>query len=76
MAVWFAKIKTSGVAEIELLAEIGSIETVSKLLGDTKIASTQIYAKVVERKVSDDMAILKQKFANKTNIDASKRIAN
>lgn len=37
------------------------IETVSKLLGHSKIASTQIYARVVERKVSDDMAALKIK---------------
>ena len=38
------------------------IETVSKLLGHTKIATTQIYAKVIERKVSDDMQKLKAQF--------------
>jgi site-specific recombinase XerD len=37
------------------------IETVSKLLGHTKIATTQIYAKVIERKVSEDMALLREK---------------
>lgn len=37
------------------------IETVSKLLGHTKLSTTQIYARVVERKVSDDMALLKSK---------------
>ena len=37
------------------------IETVSKLLGHTKIATTQIYARVIERKVSDDMNILRDK---------------
>jgi len=37
------------------------IETVSKVLGHTKISTTQIYAKVVERKVSDDMFILRKK---------------
>lgn len=37
------------------------IETVSKLLGHTKLSTTQIYARVVERKVSDDMALLRSK---------------
>ncbi len=37
------------------------IETVSKLLGHSKIATTQIYARVIERKVSEDMAILREK---------------
>ncbi|MEZ4801700.1 MAG: site-specific integrase [Gelidibacter sp.] len=36
------------------------IETVSKLLGHSKIATTQIYARVIERKVSDDMVNLKK----------------
>lgn len=36
------------------------IETVSKLLGHTKIATTQIYARVLERKVSDDMETLRK----------------
>ena len=38
------------------------IETVSKLLGHSKITTTQIYAKVIERKVSDDMQRLEQRF--------------
>jgi site-specific recombinase XerD len=37
------------------------IETVSKMLGHTKIGTTQIYAKVIEQKVSDDMAVLRNK---------------
>lgn len=37
------------------------IETVSKLLGHTKIATTQIYARVIERKVSEDMNLLKER---------------
>jgi integrase/recombinase XerD len=37
------------------------IETVSKLLGHTKIATTQIYARVIERKVSEDMLLLREK---------------
>ena len=42
------------------------IETVSKLLGHTKIATTQIYARVIERKVSDDINALKTILANKS----------
>lgn len=37
------------------------IETVSKMLGHTSIRTTQIYAKVVEHKVSFDMENLKKK---------------
>jgi integrase/recombinase XerD len=39
------------------------IETVSKMLGHTKIGTTQIYAKVIEQKVSDDMAALRIKLS-------------
>ena len=37
------------------------IETVSKMLGHTKITTTQIYARVQEKKISRDMSILKKK---------------
>lgn len=41
------------------------IESVSKMLGHKKLATTQIYAKVLEHKVSEDMQQLKQKFTLK-----------
>jgi site-specific recombinase XerD len=44
------------------------IETVSKLLGHTKIATTQIYAKVIEKKVSDDMDDLKYKLRGRKKL--------
>lgn len=45
------------------------IETVSKMLGHTDIKTTQIYAKIVDQKLSSDMDSLaetyKKKYANK-----------
>jgi integrase/recombinase XerD len=43
------------------------IETVSKMLGHTRISTTQIYAKVVERKVSEDMINLMKKLNQKSS---------
>jgi site-specific recombinase XerD len=40
------------------------IESVSKMLGHTTIRSTQVYAKVVEQKLSEDMLNLKKRMAN------------
>ncbi|WP_026934299.1 site-specific integrase [Christiangramia echinicola] len=37
------------------------IETVSKLLGHTKIATTQIYARVIDTKISSDINLLRRK---------------
>ncbi|MEZ4797827.1 MAG: site-specific integrase [Flavobacteriaceae bacterium] len=50
------------------------IETVSKLLGHTKIATTQIYARVIERKVSEDINILKDKLNNKLDDKNGKQV--
>ncbi len=52
------------------------MESVSKMLGHKSMKTTQHYAKILDRKVSDDMAILKQKFADRAIIEASKKIAN
>ncbi|RXP54823.1 site-specific integrase [Lutibacter sp. HS1-25] len=53
------------------------IETVSKMLGHTKIATTQIYARVIERKVSDDMNALRAILNNnKSNENNEKKAVN
>ncbi len=40
------------------------IETVSKLLGHHKISTTQIYARVIDSKIADDMDNLREKLNN------------
>lgn len=40
------------------------IESVSKMLGHTSIRTTQIYAKVVERKLSEDMQNLRERMVS------------
>ncbi|HXH99321.1 MAG TPA: site-specific integrase [Sphingobacteriaceae bacterium] len=51
------------------------IETVSKMLGHTTLRTTQIYAKVIERKVSDDMLLLREKLEVKETNDNKLRRA-
>lgn len=40
------------------------IETVSKLLGHTKLSTTQIYARVLEEKIGQEMEILNEKISS------------
>jgi len=48
------------------------IESVSKMLGHTKLTTTQIYAKVIESKVSDDMNQLRNILNTKKLVTISK----
>ena len=50
-----------------------TIETVSKLLGHTKIATTQIYARVLEIKLCEDMTILSRKLSNQSSRKLSQK---
>ena len=46
------------------------IETVSKMLGHTSLKTTQIYARIVDSKISDDMNQLKKKLSPEVCIEA------
>lgn len=43
------------------------IETVSKMLGHTKLSTTQVYVHILQKKISDDMRMLRQKFKDIEN---------
>jgi site-specific recombinase XerD len=48
------------------------IETVSSMLGHKSIKTTQIYAKVIEKKVSEDMSKLREKLSQENNNSKTK----
>ena len=52
------------------------IESVSKMLGHKNLRITQHYSKVLDRKVSDDMRILKDKFSSIFKLNRNNAIQN
>lgn len=50
------------------------LETVSKLLGHTRLSTTQIYARVMEKKISEDMDLLRTKLKS-TGVTVNKSMS-
>ena len=53
------------------------IESVSSMLGHKSIKTTQIYAKVVQKKVSEDMKVLRNKYtASENDKTTAQKVSN